>query len=99
MENEMDPSRRRFFVRLTLGLTALSAAAAGIPVLSALFAPLLQKAPALWRRVAAVDDLAIGAMQLVSFENSDPRAWAGESARTAAWLRRDTGDKFTAFSA
>jgi menaquinol-cytochrome c reductase iron-sulfur subunit len=98
-ENEIDPARRRFLIRLTLGLSALSAMVAGIPVVSALFAPLLEKTPVLWRKVADLEDFAVGIVRLVSFENADPAVWAGETAKTAAWLRRDAVDKFTAFSA
>jgi len=98
-ENDINDGRRRFLIRLTLGLSALSAAVAGIPVLSALFAPLLEKTPVLWREVADLEGFAVGMVRLVSFENADPKAWAGETAKTAAWLRRDAADKFTAFSA
>jgi menaquinol-cytochrome c reductase iron-sulfur subunit len=94
-----DENRRRFLIRLSLGLSALSAAVAGIPVISALLAPLLQKTPEVWRKVADLDELAIGAVKLVTLENADPEAWAGITARSAAWLRRDSASKFTAFSA
>jgi len=95
----MDDGRRRFLIQLSLGLSALSAAVAGIPVLSALFAPLLEKTPVQWRQVANLAGFDVGMVRLVSFENADPKAWAGETAKTAAWLRRDTAEKFTAFSA
>jgi menaquinol-cytochrome c reductase iron-sulfur subunit len=98
-ENEINDGRRRFLIRLTLGLSALSAAVAGIPVLSALFAPLLEKTPVLWRKVADLEGFTVGMVRLVSFENADPKVWAGATAKTAAWLRRDAADKFTAFSA
>ncbi|WP_431210308.1 ubiquinol-cytochrome c reductase iron-sulfur subunit [Puia sp. P3] len=41
----------------------------------------------------------IGTTRLVSFENADPEAWSGRTARTAAWLRRDGEHSFIAFSA
>ena len=92
-------NRRRFLIRLSLGLSALSAFVVGIPVISALIAPLLEKTPDVWRKVADLDDLAVGAVKLVSFENADPEVWAGITARSAAWLRRDSPAGFTAFSA
>ena len=98
-ENQTDKTRRAFFVKLSLGLSALSAIAAGIPVISALLAPLLEKTPEVWRKVAGLDDFAVGAVKLVTFENADPEAWAGITARSAAWLRRDSASVFTAFSA
>ena len=93
-----EENRRRFLIRLSLGLSALSAFVAGIPVISALLAPLLEKTPEVWRKVADLDDFAIGAVKLVTFDNADPEAWAGLTARSAAWLRRDSESVFTAFS-
>ena len=93
-----EENRRRFLIKLSIGLSALAAVVAGIPVISALLAPLLEKTPEVWRKVANLDDLAVGAVKLVSFENADPEAWAGITAHSAAWLRRDSASAFTAFS-
>ena len=90
--------RRNFLVKLSLGLSFLGAAVAGVPVLAAIFAPLLEKTPKLWRTVGSTDDFKVGSTQLVKFQNADPEKWAGETAYTAAWLRRDKVDKFTAFA-
>lgn len=98
-EENTDNSRRGFLVKLSMGLAAFSAAAAGIPVISALLAPLLKKAPVQWRQVGGLDDFAIGQTHLVKFTNADPEPWAGVTAETAAWLRRDSKEVFTAFSA
>lgn len=98
-EKEIDEKRRSFLVKLSMGLAGLSAAMAGIPVISALLAPLLKKTPQVWREVGPLQDFEIGETKLVKFENADPEAWAGVTAQTAAWLRRDTKDQFTAFSA
>ncbi len=94
-----DENKRRFLIKVSLVLSALSAFAVGIPVVSALLAPLLEKAPEVWRKVADLDDFAIGAVKLVTFKNADPEAWAGITAQSAAWLRRDSASMFTAFSA
>ena len=91
--------RRKFLVKLSLGLSFLAAAVAGIPVLAAIFAPLIGKTPKLWRKVGLTDDFKVGITQLVKFQNADPEKWAGETAYTAAWLRRDTVNRFIAFSA
>lgn len=98
-ENEIDEKRRGFLVKVSIGLAALSAAAAGIPVLSAVLAPLLKKTPEVWRNIGDLEDFEIGKTKLVEFKNADPEAWAGVTAETAAWLRRDSTEKFTAFSA
>ncbi|HVV02669.1 MAG TPA: Rieske (2Fe-2S) protein [Puia sp.] len=98
-ENKVDERRRKLLIWLGLGLSGLSAAFAGIPILASVFAPLLVKVPPLWRPVADLQGFEIGTIRLVTFQNADPRAWAGSEAHTAAWLRRDAENAFTAFSA
>ena len=90
--------RKEFLVKLSLGLAALAGLAASVPVLSAFFAPLIEKTPEIWRKVGSLDDFKVGTTNQVTFENADPKSWAGVTARSAAWLRRDTKGKFTAFS-
>lgn len=99
IEKPADEKRRSFLIKLSLGLSFLSAAVAGVPVLAAIFAPLLQKTPKLWRKLGDLESFAIGTTNLVTFENADPEKWSGVTSRSAAWLRRDAADKFTAFSA
>lgn len=98
-ESKPNNTRRKFLIRLGLGLSGLSALYAGLPVLASVFAPLLIKAPPAWRPVADLEGFEPGTTRLVTFEDSDPKAWAGNTARTAAWLRRDGENAFTAFSA
>jgi menaquinol-cytochrome c reductase iron-sulfur subunit len=98
-EIKTDEKRRRFLVKLSLGLAGLSAAVAGVPVLSALLAPLLEKTPKLWRNVGKLTDFKIGETKLVTFKNADAEKWAGVTSQSAAWLRRDSAEKFIAFSA
>jgi menaquinol-cytochrome c reductase iron-sulfur subunit len=90
--------RRDFLVKLSLGLGGFAAAIAAVPIFGAIFAPLLEKTPRIWRKVGDVDSFAAGTTSLVKFENADPQQWAGVTAQTAAWLRRDSADKFTAFA-
>jgi menaquinol-cytochrome c reductase iron-sulfur subunit len=97
-EDEKKEGRRSFLIKLSLGLSALSAAAVSIPVFSALLAPLLKKTTQCWRKVGTVDDFPVGATKLVKFENADAEAWSGITTQSAAWLRRDTEEEFTAFS-
>ena len=97
-EDLADPKRRKFLVKLSLGFSVLSAAVAGVPVLAALLAPLIEKTPKIWRKVAMLNDFKVGTTRLVKFQNADPEKWAGETAYTSAWLRRDTETKFIAFS-
>lgn len=108
MENEVDNSeqnmgfmpisRRGFLTLVSLGLGGLAAAIVSVPVVGALIAPLLQEPPETWRPVGTVDNFKIGETVEVSFLDASPLPWAGVSAKTAAWLRRESQDQFIAFS-
>ena len=97
-EEKTNEPRRSFLIKLSLGLSAIPAAIAAVPILSALLAPLLEKKTQQWRKVGALTDFPAGTTNLVKFENADPVAWAGVTAKTAAWLRHDEHG-FTCFSA
>ena len=102
----MDPSepsavptpRRRFLARLSIALSGLIATAATAPVIGFLLSPLTRKPPRVWRPVGPVDTFAIGRTVNVTFEDASPLPWAGVTAHTAAWLRRDAAEHFTAFT-
>jgi menaquinol-cytochrome c reductase iron-sulfur subunit len=97
-ETKHEISRRIFLMKVGLGLGGVAATAVAIPVIGALLAPLLQKKKQAWRTVGAIDDFTIGSTSLVKFINSDPVPYAGITAKTAAWLRRNAENDFTAFS-
>lgn len=90
--------RRRFLSRLSAALSAAAAAVVGVPVVGFLIAPLVRRSPRLWRAVGPVDRFRVGETVAVSFEDASPLPWAGVTARTAAWLRRESAAEFTAFS-
>jgi menaquinol-cytochrome c reductase iron-sulfur subunit len=91
-------SRRRFLTGLSVALGAVGAAFVGIPIIGFLFSPLLQEIPQDWRPVGAVKDFEIGKTVAVSFLDASPLPWSGVTAKTAAWLRRDSEQVFTAFA-
>jgi menaquinol-cytochrome c reductase iron-sulfur subunit len=91
-------TRRQFFIALSLGLGATAAAVASVPIISFLLSPFLKQPPQVWRPVGAVDQFEIGTTSLVSFEDRAPQPWAGATGNTAAWLRRDSQQQFTAFA-
>lgn len=97
-ETKSEVTRRKFLVKIGLGLGGLAAALVAIPVVGALLAPLLQKNRQTWRTVGLANDFANGTTTLVKFENADPTSYAGITAKSAAWLRRDGEQQFTAFS-
>jgi menaquinol-cytochrome c reductase iron-sulfur subunit len=96
--SDLTPSRRRFLSRLSFGLSGLIAAVTTVPVLGFLLSPLTRKSPRVWRPVGPVGSFAIGETVNVVFEDASPLPWAGVTARTAAWLRRDGEQRFTAFT-
>lgn len=97
-KDEIDKDRRTFLIKISLGLSALAAAAAGIPVISALLAPLLRQPLQTWRDIGTLNQFKIGNTQLVKFENPNPEPWAGITAHSAAWVRRESEQNIIAFS-
>jgi menaquinol-cytochrome c reductase iron-sulfur subunit len=97
-EIKSEESRRNFLMKLSLGVGGIAAFAVTIPVVGALLAPLLGKEEVDWVTVGAVKDFKPGTVTLVTFQNPDPKAFAGVTANTASWLRRDLNNNFIAFA-
>jgi menaquinol-cytochrome c reductase iron-sulfur subunit len=91
-------TRRGFFAKLSLGLGGLCAVILGAPLVGFIVAPLFRKPKETWIPVGKTGDFAIGRTINVPFPDSSPLPWAGITAKSAAWLRRDSADQFTAFS-
>lgn len=93
-----DDGRRVFLARLSFGLAGFSALLVGVPVVGAIVGPLLKKVPSPWRTVGKLEEFAIGETVKVEFEDPSSVPWSGVTARSAAWLRRESQTEFTAFS-
>lgn len=91
-------SRRGFLTKISLAAAAGVAGLIGVPIVGYLLGPLLQPTEQQWRSVGMVDEFAIGQTALVSFEEPSPLKWAGQTALTAAYLRREDTDSFVAFA-
>jgi menaquinol-cytochrome c reductase iron-sulfur subunit len=91
-------TRRDFLSKLSLGLAGLGTLIVGAPVVGFLLAPLFRPTPDIWRPVGAVDQFKVGETVEVTFLDASPLPWAGVTAQTAAWLRRDSEQDFKAFS-
>jgi quinol---cytochrome c reductase iron-sulfur subunit, bacillus type len=101
MNNEIkqtEESRRDFILKISLGLGGLAAIAVAIPVAGALLAPLLENEEKDWVTVGTAKDFKPGTVTLVTFQNPDPKAFAGVTANTASWLRRGMNNDFIAFA-
>jgi menaquinol-cytochrome c reductase iron-sulfur subunit len=96
MHDEM--SRRRFLNRLILGLSGLAGAVVSVPIVAYLLSPLIKPSKQVWRDLGEIGNYSIGRTVEVSFEEPSPLAWAGQTAKTAAWLRREDARTFTAFA-
>jgi menaquinol-cytochrome c reductase iron-sulfur subunit len=90
--------RRRFLERLAIGLGTAGAAMLAVPSIGFILGPLFRKPPAVWRTVGKVEQFKVGATVAVSFVDSSPLPWAGVTAMTAAWLRRNDDLNYTAFA-
>ena len=97
-KSKMNTTRRKFLVNVLLILSAFVGLLVSIPVLGALFAPLIEKRPQVWRKVGNVDDFKIGDTVLVEYRDASPLPWSGLTSKTASWLRRVSEDEFIAFS-
>jgi menaquinol-cytochrome c reductase iron-sulfur subunit len=90
-------SRRRFFARLSIGLSSATAFLMSLPLVGFIIAPLFRKSPAIWCAVGKTETFQIGSTVAVSFDDPSPLPWAGVTARTAAWLRRVDDEHYIAF--
>lgn len=93
-----DEARRKFLERLSIVLGGSATLGLLVPSLGFILAPLFARNARAWRTVGAVDQFKLGETVAVRFEDASPLEWAGVTARTAAWLRREKDGKFTAFS-
>jgi quinol---cytochrome c reductase iron-sulfur subunit, bacillus type len=91
-------SRRRFLESLSVLLSGVSTLLLAIPVVGFIVAPLFRRRPGVWRSVGKIDAFAVGRTVAVTFQDASPLPWAGVTANTAAWLRRESEEEFTAFS-
>lgn len=89
-------SRRKFLAAVSVAAGGLGALIVGVP--SVIFLLGLRKAPQVWRAVGRVSDFQPGSTVRVAFDDPSPLPWAGVTARTAAWLRREGNDEFVAFA-
>jgi menaquinol-cytochrome c reductase iron-sulfur subunit len=96
--NPPQTPRRQFLERLSVVLGGATTVLLAVPVVGFAIAPLFRRAPAAWRSVGKADQFKVGETVAVTFQDASPLPWAGVTANTAAWLRRESADEFVAFS-
>jgi quinol---cytochrome c reductase iron-sulfur subunit, bacillus type len=97
MTEEELVSRRNFLGKVSLALSGVAAAVVSVPIVAYLLSPLLQPPPEEWRDLGPIDVFKIGETVEVAYDEPSPLPWAGQTARTAVWLRRTGERDFTAF--
>lgn len=91
-------TRRQFFVHVSIALGSIAAVLVGIPIVGSILAPIIKKPKPEWRPVGTLDSFKIGEFVKVNYVNTSPLPWAGVTAESAAWLKRNGEEDFTAFS-
>ena len=91
--------RRKFLHRLSITLGGVATALVGIPFVGFIFFSRRVAPETTWRAIGSLDDFPIGETRKATFIDPTPLPWAGFSARTAAWVRREATDEFVAYSA
>jgi menaquinol-cytochrome c reductase iron-sulfur subunit len=97
MTEDHDISRRTFLGRISLALSGVAAAVVSVPIVAYLLSPLLQPPPEEWKDLGLVENFQIGETVEVAYDEPSSLPWAGQTARTAVWLRRNGDREFTAF--
>ncbi len=90
---------RRGFLSILIGsIVALVGTFLAFPIITAMLEPVVGKNRKAWRTVGNSSDFKIGETKKVTFPNAKRYDWGSEISRSAAYIRRDKEDKWTAFS-
>jgi menaquinol-cytochrome c reductase iron-sulfur subunit len=90
--------RRRFLSALSIGLAGVAGAVLSIPILGYLLSPLLKPSPREWVDLGVLGEFPLGTTVLRKIQNPSPLPWAGQTAVTAAWVRRTADADFVVFA-
>jgi menaquinol-cytochrome c reductase iron-sulfur subunit len=93
-----DPSRRRWLGRALIGTGVVAGGAVLAPIVTNLVAPAFEHPAPRWAPVGPAKNFQVGHTVRVVFENISPVPWSGQVGLAAAWLRRASDTRFTAFS-
>ncbi|MEA2661050.1 MAG: menaquinol-cytochrome c reductase iron-sulfur subunit [Chloroflexota bacterium] len=90
--------RRTFLSRVTIALSGAIAGLVGVPIVGYLIAPLFEREPDAYVPVGDASRFGAGTTTLVQFDDPSPLAWAGQTAKTALWVRGVSATSFQVFN-
>mgnify|MGYP000719461975 CR=1 FL=1 len=93
-----NPDRRKFLIRVGIGLNIAAGALVGIPVLGYLFSAFRKKEERSWISLGPADQFEAGKIRLASYRNPGAKGWDGQSADIPCWVRRDDSGEFQVFA-
>lgn len=95
-----ETSRRQFLTRFTIAISGLAGAVVGIPFIAYLLSPLIHPVPNVWRSLGPITKFTPAATIEVAYADPSPLPWAGLTAQTAVWVRRNSErtDDFLVFA-
>jgi Rieske Fe-S protein len=94
-------TRRGLFMKIGIFFNGVVGAVLAVPVMEFLFSSITQwraNAYISWVRLRPVTDFPEGETRLATFQNPYVTATDGETAKTACWVRRISGDQFQVFA-
>ncbi len=94
----MPPSRRGFLFRLGLGLSAVAAALAGIPIIGFIFGSVRRHPGQAWIKLGPIATFPEGQTRLAIYDNPFRVAWDGPTGKIACWVRRIGAERFQVFA-
>jgi menaquinol-cytochrome c reductase iron-sulfur subunit len=98
IEDDLTPTRRRFYLAAISGLGSLIGAALGIPALLYLFFPPKSKEQAGWVEAADIGGLAVNSPEEVSFRRNRVDGWKVTSEKATAWVVKSADNQVVAFA-
>jgi len=93
-------SRRAFLFKLSVALNAAVAAVLAVPLIGYLLGPATKKNanPGSWIDLGPIADFPVGETRLANFRSPVASFDDGDTAKTAAWVRRISDQKFQVFA-
>lgn len=92
-------TRRTFLMKVGFALNGIVAVLIATPVVRYLVGPLRKKdAYHSWVELGDINSFQDGETTLVNYRNPFSNSWDGETAKVAAYVRRQNGNQFTVFA-